>query len=257
MDSDPEMARATAQAAFEAASMATTADAPAASAAINWNLYPRMLRDLRSYALWMGISGISSIAVSGTFSAEWGVILLVIAGLFLVFQSAEMLVVDAGVFVLAAIGNFAGLQPIWIGLGLLQFFWGYQCFRRFRAYLPVQEAMQAGAAADDPTGAAPKSSRAARAFPWLSVLVTLPGLFGVAALMLGIASATLLGVGILPRGSAVVLYYLAKFGTLGLPFGISSLMAHHPNRAMAIAGTFAGTLVLLGYLGLLLLSLLT
>jgi hypothetical protein len=211
-----------------------------------------MRRDLQSWGLWLGFSGVMSFISGGILSSSWGVILLLIALGSFMFVTPAMHVILGISLIWVGIKNgldmFGNGSGLWSVFGLVQIFIGIRVlynFRRFnRAYQNGLFSLN-NPGVDLPRGAevlAPDNF--ARFMPWSSLAF---GLISFVGVILGLAGYILLGK-TNPLLSEIFAYGFdlgSNLGVLAFATGLGTLMVHKQHKVPAIIGSALGGLMMM------------
>jgi len=99
-------------------------------------------KELRYWGVGLIISGIIHLILYEYLDPIWGVIIIVVGVLALLYQKREMFVVLGAGMLLAGVGNIASgmlSESFWSSYGLLQLYWGYKEIKKFKLYAPLKE----------------------------------------------------------------------------------------------------------------------
>jgi hypothetical protein len=208
----------------------------------------RMHRQISSWGTGLLAFGALQLLASGLGSGTWGILLLVVGAASFGLRDVAMFVVYAVTLAWAGIHNLLGGSLISVGLAVVQFVITYQIARDFSRFRKAQA--ESGLHGDKDHA---HQRRAARLFPWASLLLGIVSFGGALATFLWLLvtadtelepSAALFG---------VVVDGLVNLGVLGFAAGLASLLLKHRQRWLAGAGIAACGLVMAAWLALLLL----
>ncbi|HET7087498.1 MAG TPA: hypothetical protein VFL17_02495 [Anaerolineae bacterium] len=204
-----------------------------------------MLRETRSWGIWLLGLGAVHLVASGFLSAPWGILLLTVGLASFYFRGASMFIVYGVTLAWAAINNLLARESGWAIFALFQFFLAFQVFRQFfhfrqaeREYatLRVQEAL--------PSPLIPE--RAVRAFPWAGCVLGALSLAGlVTSIVMVIVLVAFAQVTELPGFVGLIEGLAVDLGVLGLAVGLASVLSGYPYKVLAWLGIVASALVLL------------
>lgn len=242
------------------AAVAADPDAPVDLSAV-------MRRDIRSWAVWLIITGVISMISGGFLSSPWGVMLILVGLGSYVFNTPAMYIIYGSTLLWATLNNATAGQTSWIVFALLQLFLSVRIFMQFarfnKAYLNGHFAQKAPKPEDLPQDPAAIYERmVAPASPKINGPVIPPDpnapLLSWVSLGLGVLSITgllaLLVVEVATSQSAqyaqiastvsFLLELVVDFGLVGFAAGLGSLLSMHRFKGAAITGLVTGGLTL-------------
>lgn len=210
-----------------------------------------MLKEIRSWGIWLLGFGVLHVLTSGFLSAPWGIMLIVVGLGSFVFRSASMFIVYGVTLAWAAISNLSSFEVTWVVFSLLQVYMAYRTFRQYGRFNKVESAYSKLVNIVEEDGSIP-ADRTARWFPWLSLLLGCSSFFGLVLLfsiviVLAIASED---DGTVPGYFDFLFGLLMNAGVLGFSVGLASVLARHRPLPVAVIGTAAGALALVVHLAL-------
>lgn len=217
-----------------------------------------MMRDLRSWGVWLLITGlvsVSSIFWGNVFSPTWGVVLIGLGLSAFVIREPAMFVVFGVALVWAGFTNLLSGSGSFMFGSLLQFYLAFQQFRSFRLYRQAETKL-----AEQPAlGVADTSANAGRAkslFPWASI--------GFAGLGAGAFVLTFVVVVLFTSSQSLsettlsIVSWIEGLsvgsGIIGFGLGLASILSGFRFKVIAGLGMLIGLVAPLGELGLILLS---
>ncbi len=209
-----------------------------------------MLRDIRSWGFWSIGLGVLHFITSGTLSAPWGLLLIVVGLASFLFPSASMFVIYGVTLAWAAIYNLIGLNLTWVFFAAVQIYFSVRVFMAYRRYRKTEIDYLASEAVEP---AAKKSTqRAARIFPWLGALVGVFSLGGYVVFIIALFALAIMveGTLTLPGYVDFIDATLVNLGVLGLALGLATLWSKYRPRAVGIVAVVSGALTLLIFLAL-------
>ena len=200
-----------------------------------------VLKEIRSWGQWLLALGAIHLIASGTLSAAWGVILVLVGlGSFL-FHDAAMFVVYGTTLAWVAFTNASGGPGPWLVFALLQFYVAFRVFQQFFRFRRTEAEYAALQAERDL--ATPPVQRTAQTFPWLGCLLAVVATGGLVLLMLTLI---VLGPEEVPAIVDPLFEALVDLGVVGFAVSLASLLSGFRNRFLATLGVALGGLVLLG-----------
>jgi hypothetical protein len=210
--------------------------------------YNSMLSKIKSWGQALLLLGVVQMIASGVLSAAWGVLLLLVGVASFYFKDAAMFMVYAMTILWAGIGNLFGGGWIWVGYGVLQFYWAFGLLREFLRFRHVQAEYATHVQSDPSKGAAPPM-RARRIFPWASLILGVLVLAGLVVVFVLVA----LSSDVQPSNPLYILFdILPDLAVVGMAMGLASFLSRFPSKLVAAIGMVACSLVMLGWLALLL-----
>jgi len=213
--------------------------------------YSSMLAKIKSWGQGFLFLGVVQIIASGVLSAGWGALLLVVGAASFYFRDAAMFMVYTMTILWAGIGNLFAGGWIWVGFGVLQFYWAFGLFREFLRFRHVQEEYATHVQSDPSRGVAP-AMHARRMFPWASLILGVLVIIGVVIVFVLLATAA--SPDAEPSNALYTLFdVLPNLAVVGMAMGLASVLCRFPFRLVAAVGMLACTLVMLSWLALLLL----
>jgi len=223
----------------------------------------KMYKSIRSWAILSVIVGGTSLVAGGTVDPVWGIVLIVTGVLSWRIKIPQMYVIYSVIMGWAAIGNglavISGESVWWLALALLQVYFVFIIIRDYRKYrqLRVQELYEEGNWPDEL--APPQNEKKIVDRFALSSLIA-----GVGSIV--IMSVTFMGCLILlfiteasapfPEWLFFVGLGAVNIAVLALGMGCAAVVSKSSRRGIAIAGVVVCSLVLIGYIGFILLSVL-
>jgi hypothetical protein len=201
--------------------------------------HAKMLKQVRSWGLWMLGIGVLSLILSGL-SGSWGVVLILVGLASFVFREAPMFVVYGIMCAWAGISNIVSGEAGWIAFGALQLFLTFSILKQYTRY------RRAEAALDSALG----SQRTGRAFPQIGCALGALALGGSVTIMVGGVLVEAAGV---PGVEPIVVWLFAllvELAVLGAAVGTASLLSGFRYKMLAVLGLVASGLVLLTVLAL-------
>ena len=200
--------------------------------------HERMERQIRSWGIWLIITGVVQM-IGARGLSPWGVVLLLVGAASFYFQESAMYIIYAVTIGWAGVLNLLNsTTALWRGFAIIQFVIMVTLFWQFRQYRRAEK-LAAGATADATSIAAP--TRTQRWFP-LGALV-----LGGVALLLFIAA---IGIAFVLHNRALlplinVLETLAvNMAVLGVATGLAGWLTIPFNKWVSITGCLAGGLTL-------------
>jgi hypothetical protein len=197
--------------------------------------HAKMLKEVRSWGLWLLGFGVLNLILSGL-SGAYGVVLLIVGLASFVFREASMFVVYGTILVWAATSNIFSGQTGWIIFAVVQVVFAFVVFRKYARYRDAEKTL----------ASAPGPQRASRAFPQIGCAL---GALALAGLVITFVAAMISVV--VSGGTDVppVLVWLEGLATglavLGLAVALASLLSGYRYKLIAVLGMVASSLVLL------------
>ena len=208
-------------------------------------LYERMLKQVRSWGITLLFWAVLSLVMSGTLSAPWGILLLLVGGASFFVREASMFAVYAVTLVWAALRNVTGGSLLWLAFGGLQVYLAYTVFRDFVRYRQVEAdylAYRAQTAPQEP----PPPQRAARVFPVAALALGILALLGEVGSWLGL-DAAVLGTAAATSLRPWLFELRWNLALLGLSLGLASFLSKHRAKLLAAIGMVLSTLGLVDW----------
>ena len=140
-----------------------------------------MSRDVRSWGKWLIGLGVVHLIASGSLDASWGIMLILLGAMSILFTSPSMYVIYAVTMAWAGISNLIGAGLAWGVFAMFQF---YLTFRIARQYYVFRKAGLVNAE-HEAVNASRKKSVAPRLFPWLGLVGSVLLMWGFVALVAG------------------------------------------------------------------------
>ncbi len=221
-------------------------------------------RDLRSWGLWLIVTGVISLATSGLLSGSWGVMLILLGAGSFVFRTPALYIVYGTTLLWAAVSN--GLlsgDGMWGAFAVLQVFLAFRIFFQFRRF---NRAYQAGAnvalqrldALSQPADRVSEvetlpPDRYASFFPWVSLAL---GVFGLFSLLASFVGQVIYMDSNLPILDTLYFIFDVAFNLCLMSFacGLGALLVRHRFKGASIAGMIFGGLGTLAVIVLLVLG---
>lgn len=205
--------------------------------------YQEMLRENRSWGLWLLGLGVIHLVASTFLDSSWGILLLIVGLASFYFREAAMFVIYGVTLAWAGIGNLMGGQIVWSLFALFQFYLSFRVFRQFFHFNKIQAELTSR------TGVSPGSSlfrgRASRIFPGASCLLGFLAVVGVAATFTGtILFMFITGVEDVPSWVGFVSSLTVNLAVLGLGISLASLLSKHQHQALTALGLGASAVML-------------
>ncbi|MCA9873242.1 MAG: hypothetical protein KC441_06295 [Anaerolineales bacterium] len=222
------------------AALRETSNEPQTSEAPLRPVYEKMVKENRSWGIMLLILGVFSVVSNGFLSASWGYLLIIVGLASFYFRSAAMFAIYGVTLSWAAISNALSGSGSWLVFALFQVVLALQTFRQFFRFRRVQLALEAAQQ--------PIHDRAARPFPWLSLVLGV-GSFGALVVLL-VLIVFLLGVGLataetLPGFLDLAEGMIISFAVLGFAMGLGGIFLKYRYKLLSIAGMISAGLVLL------------
>jgi hypothetical protein len=193
-----------------------------------------MLKEVRSWGLWLLGIGVLSLILSGL-SEPWGVVLLIVGLASFVFRETPMFVVYGTTVAWAAISNILSGQVGWIAFSVFQLVIAFVVFRKYTRFRRAEKALDS----------LPGPQRASRAFPQIGCALGGLAVLGLVIIFAGSVLLSLAGT----TGAEGVFMWLESLmiglAILGLAVAVASLLSGYRHKVMAVLGIVASSLVLL------------
>lgn len=216
-----------------------------------YSYHEKMLRQLRSWGFILLFLGAVQVFTSDFLSTTWGFLLIFVGVSSFYFRSPAMFIIYGSTLAWAAISNSFSGSGGWVAFSLLQVFFSFQTFRQyfhFRPKTPASRNMVDGDLAVLP-------DKAAKPFPWLSLLFGSVSLIGfVTTLLAAIIFINISATGEIPPFISFIEGLVIDFAVIGFAAGLASLLSRYKYKLISIIGMIAGALTLLFEVGLLLLG---
>lgn len=197
--------------------------------------HAKMLKEVRSWGLWLLGIGVLSLFLSGL-SGAWGIVLLIAGLASFVFREAVMFVIYGIILAWAGLSNLLSGQLGWIVFALLQFVLAYSVFRKYTQY------RRAEAGPDS----APGPQRASRAFPQIGCALGALAFLGLVLIFFaGVIFFGVTGGNEVPPLLVWLESVVAGLAVLGLAVAVASLLSGYRYKAMAVLGLLGSASVLL------------
>lgn len=197
--------------------------------------HAKMLKEVRSWGIWLLVTGAVSVILSGL-SGSWGVVLLVAGLASFVFREAPMFAVYGIILAWTGISNLLSGQAGWLVFAVVQLVLAFWVFRQYTRYRRAEATLDGS----------PSPQRAGRAFPPLGCVLGVLAWAGLANVVVGAIVIDATG----SVGLAPILGWLGELAVglavLGLAVSTASLLSGFRYRVLAILGLVAcGALLLL------------
>ena len=205
--------------------------------------HAKMLKEVRSWGLWLLVMGVLSVFLSGL-SGSWGVVLLIAGLASFVFRETPMFVIYGTILAWAALGNMLSGQVSWIAFAVFQLILAFWVFRKYARFRQAEKAL----------GDLPDPQRARRAFPQIGCAL---GALALSGLVIIFAAAVFLSIGgttDLPGFLVWSESLVIGLAVLGLATAAASLLSGYRHKLLAILGIIASSLTLVVELAFTLLS---
>ncbi len=218
--------------------------------AVAAQIHEVMLRDIRSWAWWMfGFAGLNFVT-SGASGIGWGLLLFVVGLGSFIFKDAVMYILYAVTLAWSALSNLLSGQGGWVVFALLQGYWAFQVFRRYRSFRENQERYRQLSLMDDAAVHRP-DSLASKIFPWLGGFLGMASPAGVVLLVLaGAATVLVVELEIPDWLIGLSASLIIDIGVLGWAVSLGALLSRYRYKGVAIMGLISSSLVLLTWLAL-------
>jgi hypothetical protein len=208
--------------------------------------YAAMLKEIRSWGFWSLGLGALHIILSGSLSAPWGILLIIVGLASFFIRSASMFIIYAVTLAWAAISNITGLNIGWVVFAVFQIVLAIQVFMKYRKYHKVELAYH-DMAPDNATNGT-LVDQAARFFPWTGSIL---GCSSIIGLGLVIPIVFIIGAIRSDNSSSAPSYFVTmaelflNLGVLGFAIGLASLLSKYRPKVLAILGLVTGVLTIL------------
>ncbi|MDI6772928.1 MAG: hypothetical protein QME77_10135 [bacterium] len=196
--------------------------------------YTRMRQSIRSWGIALLVLGAIHFIGRGFLSTSWGALLILVALASFYFREAAMFVVYATSLAWAAIGNLLGGTTGWSLFALVQLFLSFQTFKEFRAFRAIQAAFEQ--LSPEETQGEQATRRAARFFPWGSLLLGLMASGGSVIFLGTLVYAMMQGAAEVPQGAGGRLAFILDLGVLGVAVGLGSLLSGFRGKTISGIG---------------------
>lgn len=239
---------------------ATTAAAgeilPPASPPVDYEVITRhaaMLKEIRSWGIWLLVLGAIHIFTAGFLNAGWGILLIVVGLASFFFRSASMFVVYGITLAWAALSNMLSGQTSWLVFSAVQVFMTVSVFLQFRRFRKVESA---ALQISDRQDLHKPAERAARAFPWIGSLFGCSSILGFVLyfLTIFIINAVTGNAGNTPGYLDIIFSLVIYLGVLGFAVCLAALLSKYRLKGLAIAGLVGSLLTLAAVLVLVLIA---
>lgn len=212
--------------------------------------YEKMLREIRSWGIMLLILGVIQVVASEFLSNSWGILLVIVGLASFYFRSPAMFVIYGTTLIWAAISNALSGAGGWVAFSLFQVFLAFQTFRQFFQFRSTFVAHQNIEISDTPKPQL-NSDKAARPFPWTSIVLGAVSFIGLILIILG----TILFIGLtgsqnLPDFISFAEGLIIDLAVLGFSTGLASILSSYQYKWVSIIGMITGGLVLLIEIGL-------
>ena len=205
-----------------------------------------MLKEIRSWGLWLLGLGALHIVLSGFLSAPWGILLFIVGLASFYFQSASMFIVYAVSLAWAALSNFTGFQIGLVLFALFQLYLSFSVFRLYRRFRDVESAYLE-TITDDVVASKSSPNQATRYFPWTGAIVGCSSIIGLFFITVYVGWLFFIAGGSEDPSHFPVPLYIAfakalivNFAVIGFAMGLASLLSQYRPKALAIIAMVAG-----------------
>lgn len=210
-------------------------------------------KELRTWTVVLAFWGLLSIALGGL-TGVWGILLLAVAGLTLVFKDPAMLLVFAVTLGWAAVSSITTLQASGVIFGIVQIVLAIQVLRKYRRF---QAAGQESMASDSPgeSETAVRTNRTARMFPPLGCAFSLLAAAGAFTAFIALIVVAIETIPIQDLTTIdVIIGLIINSAVLALAISLAALVSRFRWRGLSIAALVISSLILLGWIAILIAS---
>jgi hypothetical protein len=237
----------------EQASLAIQSVEAAQMAAVS-GTYNAMLREIRSWALWLIVMGVIQVVASGVLNASWGILLIIVGLASFYFRDAAMFVVYSVTIAWAGVSNLLSGSGMWQIFALVQAFFVYTILQQFRRFRRAQAEETQKLLAEHPEQI-PLPDRSARIFPWAGLVLGSLSLTGLVLVFFGAFILTAMTRGAkLPTWIGRVEGLSIDGAVLGLAVSLAALLSGSQRKIVSIVGCVLSGMTLLIELGLILIG---
>ncbi len=196
--------------------------------------HAKMLKEVRSWGLWLLVIGVLSLVLSGL-SGSWGVVLLIVGLASFVFRETPMFAVYGIILAWAALGNLLSGQAGWIIFAVFQVFLAFTTLRKYTQFRQAEKAL----------GDLPGPHRARRAFPQIGCALGALALSGLVIIFATVVFLSIAGTTDLPGFFVWLESLVTGLAVLGLATAVASLLSGYRHKLLAVLGIVASSLTLL------------
>ncbi len=201
-----------------------------------------ILKEIRSWAITLLILGALHIVATDSFSAPWGILLILVGLASFYFRTSAMMVVYAVTLAWAGLSNITSGQGVWIGFALLQWFLVFRVFQKFLSFRQVE----ANSVMEETNSSGLTPKRSAGILPWVAgALGTLSLLGLVGVFVMAILLVAFSGNQSVPPFLIFIEGLIVNCGVLGFAVGLASVLCKYPRKVLSITGMVTGLLTLL------------
>jgi len=208
-----------------------------------------MLKEIRSWSLWLLGLGVLHIILSGFLNASWGILLIIVGVASFYYRTSSIFIIYVATLTWAAVSNFKSLESGWIFFSLVQVFIAFRVFQQYRRFHEIEgKFFKLGT--DNANNGLLTKERAAHSFPWIGSILGCSSIIGLGILLV----LTLLLASANGWTSVAPNYYiflegmLANIAVLGFAVSLASLLSKYRPNVPAIVGLIAGGLIMVFYL---------
>lgn len=204
----------------------------------------KMLREIKSWGIVLLVLGLIQVVSSEFLSSTWGLLLIAVGLTSFYFRSPAMFVVYGTTLSWAAVSNALSSAGTWGMFSILQVFFAFVTFRQYFQFR--SQITNSQFALESTQEEYIKIDKAAKPFPWISLLLGSISLIGLVTVFV----AVILYVGItnseevpafLTFGEGIVV----DFAVLGFATGLASILTKYKYKALSIIGMVMAALVLI------------
>jgi hypothetical protein len=207
-----------------------------------------MLKEIRSWSLWLLGLGVLHIISAGFLNASWGILLIIVGLISFYYRTSSMFIIYVATLTWAALSNLKSLESSWIIFSLVQLFIAFRVFQQYRRFHETEgKFMKLGNNANNDITV---KERAAHSFPWIGSILGCSSLIGLGLLLV----LTLILVSASGWTSVAPSFYIFMEGiveniaVLGFAISLASLLSKYRPNLPAIIGLIAGGLIMVLYL---------
>jgi hypothetical protein len=205
---------------------------------------PAMYKEIRSWAWWSIGLGVVHLFSSGFFSADWGVILIIVGATSFLFKSSAMFVVYGVTLAWAAVSNISSQQPGWIFFALFQFYLVVRIFMDFRRYHKAEKDYIASQAVS--TDVRVHADRAGNSFPWIGPVLGCSSIIGFTLWFFGTILLAMVNNNFSQYENFTYFLggLLGNLGVLAFAVGLASVLMGYRPKAAGIIAIVTGAILL-------------
>jgi hypothetical protein len=211
--------------------------------------YALMLKEIRSWSLWLLGLGVLHIILSGFLNASWGILLIIVGLASFYYRTSSIFIIYVVTLAWAAVSNLKSLESGWIFFSLVQLFIAFRVFQQYRRFRET-ESKFINLDPDNTNNSSMTKERAAHSFPWIGSFLGCSSMIGLGILLvLTLILASANGwKSVVPNYYVFIEGMVANIAVLGFAVSLASLLSKYRPNVPAIIGSIAGGLIMAFYL---------